>query len=79
MNDVTLRLEKDGAPLYRQLYRHIVEEIASGGLAAGEKLPSKRRLAADPRVSVSTVAQAHQMRVADGKIGEDQAQEVDWL
>ena len=58
----------DGAPLYRQLYRHIVEEIASGGLAAGEKLPSKRRLAADLRVSVSTVETAYQMLVAEGYI-----------
>ena len=55
MESFTLGLMRgDGAPLYRQLYRHIVEEIASGGLAAGEKLPSKRRLAADLRVSVST-------------------------
>lgn len=52
MESFTLGLMRgDGAPLYRQLYRHIVEEIASGGLAAGEKLPSKRRLAADLRVS----------------------------
>ena len=50
MESFTLGLMRgDGAPLYRQLYRHIVEEIASGGLAAGEKLPSKRRLAADLR------------------------------
>ena len=59
MESFTLGLMRgDGAPLYRQLYRHIVEEIASGGLAAGEKLPSKRRLAADLRVSVSTVETA---------------------
>ena len=62
MESFTLGLMRgDGAPLYRQLYRHIVEEIASGGLAAGEKLPSKRRLAADLRVSVSTVETAYQM------------------
>lgn len=42
MESFTLGLMRgDGAPLYRQLYRHIVEEIASGGLAAGEKLPSQ--------------------------------------
>ena len=53
MESFTLGLMRgDGAPLYRQLYRHIVEEIASGGLAAGEKLPSKRRLAADLRRAV---------------------------
>ena len=70
MESFTLGLMRgDGAPLYRQLYRHIVEEIASGGLAAGEKLPSKRRLAADLRVSVSTVETAYQMLVAEGYIG----------
>ena len=69
MESFTLGLMRgDGAPLYRQLYRHIVEEIASGGLAAGEKLPSKRRLAADLRVSVSTVETAYQMLVAEGYI-----------
>ena len=69
MESFTLGLMRgDGAPLYRQLYRHIVEEIASGGLAAGEKLPSKRRLAADLRVSVSTVETAYQMLVTEGYI-----------
>ncbi|MFQ9680528.1 MAG: PLP-dependent aminotransferase family protein [Ruthenibacterium lactatiformans] len=69
MESFTLGLMRgEGAPLYRQLYRHIVEEIASGGLAAGEKLPSKRRLAADLRVSVSTVETAYQMLVAEGYI-----------
>ncbi len=28
------------APLYQQLYRYIREEILSGRLASGEKLPS---------------------------------------
>jgi GntR family transcriptional regulator/MocR family aminotransferase len=48
MESFTLGLMRgDGAPLYRQLYRHIVEEIASGGLAAGEKLPSKATVVVD--------------------------------
>ena len=69
MESFTLGLMRgDGAPLYRQLYRHIVEEIASGGLAAGEKLPSKAPPAADLRVSVSTVETAYQMLVAEGYI-----------
>ena len=37
MESFTLGLMRGRAPLYRQLYRHIVEEIASGGLAAGGK------------------------------------------
>ena len=35
----------DQSPLYDQLYRYIVAQIRSGALPAGEKLPSKRRLA----------------------------------
>ena len=54
MNDVTLRLEKDGAPLYRQVYAYFTQEIRAGRIREGEKLPSKRRLAQDLRVSVNT-------------------------
>ena len=42
-------------PLYEQLYRHIRGEIESGQLAAGERLPSKRTLAAHLKISVVTV------------------------
>lgn len=57
-----------GAPLYRQLYGYIVREINAGGLEAGERLPSKRRLAADLQVSVSTVDTAYQMLAAEGYV-----------
>lgn len=64
-----LRVSKhDKTPMYRQLYRYIVREITSGSLAAGEKLPSKRRLAADLGVSVSTVDTAYQMLAAEGYV-----------
>ena len=33
-------------PLYEQLYRYIRDEIEGGRLRAGERLPSKRALAA---------------------------------
>lgn len=42
-------------PLYEQLYRHIRGEIEAGRLAAGERLPSKRALAAHLKISVVTV------------------------
>ena len=45
-------------PLYEQLYRHIRGEIEAGRLAAGERLPSKRTLAAHLKVSVVTVEKA---------------------
>lgn len=41
---LTYTFEKSGGvSLYEQLYRHIKSDILSGVLAAGEKLPSKRR------------------------------------
>ena len=49
---LTYTLEKTpGVPLYEALYRCIREDILSGTLAAGEKLPSKRTLAANLKVS----------------------------
>lgn len=69
MDSFAPRLVHSGeTPLYRQLYGYIVREIAAGALAAGERLPSKRRLAADLQVSVSTVETAYQMLAAEGYV-----------
>ena len=46
-------------PLYEQLYDFIKEEIRSGRLEEGEKLPSKRTLASYLKVSRSTVEMAY--------------------
>ena len=54
------------SPLYEQLYRQLRGEIESGRLAAGEKLPSKRSLAAHLRVSVVTVEGAYGQLLAEG-------------
>ena len=53
-----MRYKTDAAlpePLYMQLYRAIKEDIVSGVLRPGEKLYSKRTLAAEAGVSVITV------------------------
>ncbi len=69
MDTLSLCLSRGGGvPMYEQLYRYIIGEIAAGGLAAGERLPGKRRLAADLRVSVSTVETAYQMLAAEGYV-----------
>ena len=69
MESFSPRLARDGGvPLYRQLYGYIVREITAGGLPAGERLPSKRRLAADLGVSVSTVETTYQMLAAEGYV-----------
>ena len=67
MGNLTLSLSRrPGVPYYLQLYRHIAEEIRSGGLASGEKLPSKRALAQHLSVSINTVDTAYQMLATEG-------------
>ncbi len=56
----------DRRPLYEQLYRHIRAEIEAGRLRAGERLPSKRALAAHLKVSVVTVEGAYGQLLAEG-------------
>ena len=46
-------------PLYEQLYRAVRTDIMSGTLAGGTRLPSKRQLAANLRVSQITVETAY--------------------
>jgi len=64
---ITWAFDRSG-PLYRQLYRHLAEEIRNGRLTAGERLPSKRQLCAHLDVSMSTVETAYEMLEAEGYI-----------
>ena len=69
MNEFALTLNFDhSSPLYRQLYRALVEEIQSGRLAPGARLPSKRQLCAHLGVSMSTVETAYGILAAEGYI-----------
>lgn len=64
---LTYALDKQaGLSLYEQLYRRVKADILSGRLAAGEKLPSKRALAAHLEVSVITVKNAYEQLMAEG-------------
>ena len=67
MVHLTTALDADsGVPLYEQLYRSLAGEMRSGTLAAGTRMPGKRRLAAELSVSVNTVDAAYQMLAAEG-------------
>lgn len=55
-------------PLYEQLYEHTKGLIASGTIKDGEKLPSRRKIAAHLQVSVSTVENAYAQLQAEGYI-----------
>jgi len=62
-----LEVDPDGdEPIYRQLRAAIVNAIESGGLTAGEALPSSRALAENLGVSRSTVNLTYHELVAEG-------------
>ena len=66
---LTYELKKTpGIPLYEALYRCIREDILSGTLKAGEKLPSKRALADNLEVSKITVEGAYNQLLSEGYI-----------
>ena len=66
---LTYELKKSpGVPLYEALYRCIREDILSGKLAPGTKLPSKRALAQNLEVSKITVEGAYDQLLAEGYI-----------
>ena len=53
-------------PLFLQLYQAIAEDCLRGRLLAGDKLPSRRKMARELRVSVNTVDSAYQQLVSEG-------------
>ena len=66
---LTYELKKAaGLPLYEDLYRRIRDDILSGHLVPGEKLPSKRALSANLKVSKITVEYAYNQLLAEGYI-----------
>ena len=72
---LTYELKKaPGMPLYEALYRCIREDILSGALAPGEKLPSKRALAQNLEVSKITVEAAYSQLLSEGYIRSSQRQ-----
>lgn len=65
----TLDFDNNGKiPLYQQLYSYIRGEIESGAIKNGERLPSKRALAAHLKISVITVETAYGQLMAEGYI-----------
>ena len=69
MRQLTLELAADGKrPMYEQLCAYFTEEIRTGRLLAGEKLPSKRELCAHLGVSRSTVETAYATLVSEGYV-----------
>ncbi len=66
---LTYDLQRAGqGPKYYALYRFIRDDIAAGNIRPGEKLPSKRALAAHLGVSAVTVESAYQLLADEGYI-----------
>ena len=66
---LTYDLDKRGStPLYDYLYQCIRQDIISGRLQAGERLPSKRTLAQHLSVGIITVANAYAQLAVEGYI-----------
>lgn len=59
---------RKGKPLYEFLYNSLKRDILNGRLAQGSKLPSKRTLAKDNKISVRTVINAYEQLIAEGFI-----------
>ncbi|MBR2576808.1 MAG: PLP-dependent aminotransferase family protein [Firmicutes bacterium] len=59
---------KQGVPLYEELYKALKADILAGRLRAGERLPSKRAMAEDNDISVTTVLNAYQQLITEGFI-----------
>lgn len=60
--------KKQGQPLYLQLYHYIKQEINTGHLESGEKLPSKRSVSTALTISINTVESAYEQLEAEGYI-----------
>ena len=55
-------------PIYEQIYSYFAEEILSGSLSAGTRIPATRKLAEELSIGRNTVDKAYQQLVAEGYI-----------
>lgn len=69
MGQMTIFIDnKNGMPIYDQIYTQIKNHIISGDLAENEPLPSIRALAKDLRISVVTTKRAYDELEREGFI-----------
>ncbi len=60
--------QKSDKPIYTQIYEQIANQIMSGEIAVGEKLPPIRTVAVNLRISVIPVKQAWEQLEREGFI-----------
>ena len=75
--------EADARPPFEQIREQLTDQIRSGALVAGHRLPSVRQLAGDLRIAPGTVARAYAELESDGLLESSRAgtrvREVDEL
>lgn len=59
---------KISVPMYVQLYRALKDDILSGNLRAGDKLPSLRRISEQCGISITTSGQAYDQLLVEGYV-----------
>ena len=57
---------EEGTPLFAQIAERLAEEIADGGLAEGDRVPSMNELAAFYRINPATAAKGLNLLADDG-------------
>ena len=65
---LTYVFDESGVPLYEQAYRCIKNDIISGNLRSGEKLPSKRTFADNNGISTITIQNAYDQLISEGYV-----------
>lgn len=68
MLEIILSDSKTSTYKYRQIYEILKEKIISGQLPKDYKLPSKRGLAKDLKISINSVATAYEQLIAEGYV-----------
>ena len=62
---------KSDLPIYEQIRREIILDLAKGNIKAGDKLPSVREMAENIGINLHTVNKAYKLLEADGVISMD--------
>src|SRR5919108_2923925 len=64
--ELLVSIRRDERPLHTQIEAQLREGVRAGRLAAGERLPSTRALAAELGVSRGVIVEAYQQLAAEG-------------
>ena len=68
----------EGTPLFAQIAERLAEEIADGGLAEGERVPSMNELAAFYRINPATAAKGINLLADDGLLEKRRGSGCSW-